>query len=70
MARENADQPRRSVRVPLHSVDVAMRVELRASYEVEADKYFWLRDTVDGSEVDGLRRQVASSSRRCRLVRS
>lgn len=37
-----------------------MRVELRATFEAEADKYFWLRDAVDGSEVGELRRQVAS----------
>lgn len=37
-----------------------MRVELRATFEAEADKYFWLRDAVDGSPVDGLRVQVAS----------
>jgi len=37
-----------------------MRVELRATYEAEPDKYFWLRDPPDGGEVDDLRRQVAS----------
>lgn len=28
--------------------------------ESEPDKYFWLRETPDGSEVDGLRRRVAA----------
>lgn len=37
-----------------------MHVELRATFEVEPDKYFWLRDVPDGSEVDTLRKQVAS----------
>jgi hypothetical protein len=37
-----------------------MRVELRATYEAEPDKYFWLRDAPDGTDVDDLRRQVAS----------
>jgi hypothetical protein len=37
-----------------------MRVELRATYEAEPDKYFWLREPPDGSEVDVLRRQVAA----------
>lgn len=42
------------------SVNLAMRVELRASYEVEPDKYFWLREAPDGGELDALRRQVAA----------
>lgn len=38
----------------------AMRVHFRASYEPEPDKYFWLREAPDGSEIDGLRRRVAA----------
>lgn len=36
-----------------------MRIELKATYEVEADKYFWLREAPDGSELDTLRHRVA-----------
>jgi hypothetical protein len=36
-----------------------MQVDLAAEYEGEPDKYFWLRDAVDGSEVDAFRRRVA-----------
>lgn len=37
-----------------------MRVELRVTYQVESDKYFWLREPLDGGELDALRRQVAA----------
>lgn len=37
-----------------------MRVQLKASYETEPDKYFWLREAPDGSDVDSLRRRVAA----------
>ena len=38
-----------------------MRIELKATYEVEVDKYFWLREPPDGSPVDSLRRRVAAT---------
>jgi len=37
-----------------------MHVQLKVSYEEEPDKYFWLREPPDGSEVDELRQRVAS----------
>lgn len=36
-----------------------MRTLLKASYEEEPDKYFWLREPPDGSAVDDLRHRVA-----------
>lgn len=39
---------------------LCMRVRLEARYEEEPDKFFWLREPPDGSEVDSLRERVAA----------